>query len=156
MHTARSLTISPSMHCAGGYLVREAWSWGGAWSGGVVPDPGGSGPRGVPGPGGVGSQHALRQTPPSWTEFLTHSTEKNFPCGGNYLSFKAHSGNSVSSFLWSGHRLTSWFGKNRNIVNFMNFKIILICHSEQFLWYTKSYFQNNFITILVLKKNAFQ
>ena len=55
MHTARLLSISPSMHCTGwclgpgGCLVL-----GGAWSGGAVP---GS-------LGGVVSQHALRQTPP--------------------------------------------------------------------------------------------
>ena len=64
MHTARFLTISPSMHCAGR----------GAWSLGV------SGPT-----GGVClvSQHAPRQTPceqnscrpPLGTEFLTHTTE---------------------------------------------------------------------------------
>ena len=66
MHTARSLTLFPSMHCAGG----GAWSWGvpggvcsgGVWSRGVpghwggVPGPrgalpGGSAPGGVPGPG---------------------------------------------------------------------------------------------------------
>ena len=63
MHTARSLTVSPSMLCPGGVPV---WSWGvpgpggGAWSqGGCLP-----GPRMVPGPGRVVSQHALRQTPP--------------------------------------------------------------------------------------------
>ena len=33
----------------------------------------------------------------------------------------------------------------------MNFKIILICHSERFLRHTKSYFRNNFKTILMLK-----
>ena len=73
MHTTRSLTVSPSMHCSGGVC-----SWrvgvpgpggcldprgmpgphGGAWSPGVP------GPRGVPGLGGGLSQHALRQNPP--------------------------------------------------------------------------------------------
>ena len=72
MRTARLLPVSPSMHCAG-------WG-GGAWSQGrsalgvgclvhwgLVPGPGGmpaSDPRGVPGPRGVVSQHAMGQTPP--------------------------------------------------------------------------------------------
>ena len=47
MHTARSLTVSPSMHCAGGVCL--VWGVpgpeGGAWSGGAWS-------RGVPGPGG--------------------------------------------------------------------------------------------------------
>ena len=47
MRTACTLTVSPSMLC----------SRGGVWSRGVV------------------SQHALRQTPPPWTEFLTHASE---------------------------------------------------------------------------------
>ena len=101
MHTARLLTVSPSMHYAGGRLVpggyalegvsalRGAWSQGGLlWRGcllGGVP-----GSRGVPGPRGsalgggwrgawsrgwvgVVSQHALRQTP--HREFLTQATE---------------------------------------------------------------------------------
>ena len=50
MHTARLLTVSPSMHCAG------------------------PGPGGCLVLGGVVYQHALRQTP-LWTEFLTHATE---------------------------------------------------------------------------------
>ena len=55
MHTACLLTVSSSMHCAGGVGVS------------------------VPGGGqclllGVVSQHALRQTP-LWTEFLKHATE---------------------------------------------------------------------------------
>ena len=33
MHTTRSLTVSPSMHCSQGGVC----SWGGAWSGGSVP-----------------------------------------------------------------------------------------------------------------------
>ena len=48
--------------------------WGSAWSQGGVCSRGVSGLGGVPGPGGVVSQHALRQTP-LWTEFLTHATE---------------------------------------------------------------------------------
>ena len=69
MHTARSLTVSPSMLCPWGVpgprggaclVLGGAWSGGGAWSqGGCLP-----GPRMVPGPGRVVSQHALRQTPP--------------------------------------------------------------------------------------------
>ena len=61
MHTARSLTVSPSMHCAEGVCL----VWGGLLPEGV-PGPGGllpggpgpvaSAPRGVPGPGGVCSQ----------------------------------------------------------------------------------------------------
>ena len=65
MRTTRALTVSPSMLCAGGPAL------GGACSGGyMVP--------GVPGLGGmpalvagVVSQHALRQTPPLWTEWQT-------------------------------------------------------------------------------------
>ena len=74
MHTARLLTVSPSMHCSRrGYLLGGSATgvWlvpGGAWSGGVclvggVPSPGG-------GLGGVVSQHALRQTPPSVNRIL--------------------------------------------------------------------------------------
>ena len=48
MRTARALTVSPSMLCAGG---------GGTWSRGVYLVPGGGlcvpGPGSVPGPGGV-------------------------------------------------------------------------------------------------------
>ena len=68
MRTTRLLPVSPSMHC-----VRGAASgpWGGGWSRGVWF-------RGVsasgPGEGGV-SQHARGQTPPLWTEFLTHASE---------------------------------------------------------------------------------
>ena len=51
MHTARLLTVSPSMHCVGGVPAL-----GGCLLLGVV------------------SQHALRQPPPR-TEFLTHTTE---------------------------------------------------------------------------------
>ena len=54
MHTARLLTVYPSMHCTGR---------------GVCACPGGGcAPR-------RGSQHALRQTPLLWTEFLTHASE---------------------------------------------------------------------------------
>ena len=52
MRTAHLLTIS---------------QWGSGPEGGVWS-------QGVPGPGGMVSQHALRQTP-LWTEFLTHSSE---------------------------------------------------------------------------------
>ena len=79
IHTARSLTVSPSMHCAGG-----------VWSQRGVPGPG----RGVPGPGQVVSRHALRQTPLPWTEFLTHAAENiTLPqtsfAGGNNNDFYA-------------------------------------------------------------------
>ena len=40
---------------------------GGVWPGGCLPR--------VYLPGGGVSQHALRQTPPLWTEFLTHACE---------------------------------------------------------------------------------
>ena len=71
MHTARLLTVSCSMYCAGGCLVP-----GGLFPGGRVSRPGGAGSGCVPGlgvlvpergclvPGGcLVSQHALRQTP---------------------------------------------------------------------------------------------
>ena len=92
----------------GGLLLGGAWSRGsggclvqGEWG---VPGPGGVGgawSRGwrclVPGegrcliPGGVVSQHALRQTP-LWTEFLTHTSENiTLPqisyAGGNNCSW---------------------------------------------------------------------
>ena len=89
IHTARLLTVSPSMHCTGGCLLR-----GHVWSGvggvgcllqGVVC----SGVcawfrrRGVPGPWGGGgvvvSQHTLRQIhAPPWTEWQTGA--KILPC----------------------------------------------------------------------------
>ena len=90
MHTARLLTVSPSMHCAGGRgLHNQGWS---ALQGGGLPCRGG----GLPCQGGcllargVVSQYALRQTPPLWTEFLTHATENiTLPqtsfAGGNYM-----------------------------------------------------------------------
>ena len=91
MHTARLLTVSPSMHCSGGCLL---WGVsapggsalaGGAWSRGVVPGPGGVCCRGcllqgVPGPGGVVSQHALRQTPPHCEQNSLHTLLKILPC----------------------------------------------------------------------------
>ena len=82
MRTARALTVSPSMLCAGGCMVPGgcAWSGGCAWYGGCMVR-GMHGPEGcmvqgdgqgwgcarsrggVPGPGVV-SQHALRHIPP--------------------------------------------------------------------------------------------
>ena len=56
LHSSSLLTVSPSMHCAGGC----AWSQG-------VPAPGGGGSTwswGVYAIRGVVSQHALRQIPP--------------------------------------------------------------------------------------------
>ena len=50
------------------------------------------GPGGCLVPGGVVSQHALRQTPP-WTEFLTHASENitlpqtSFAGGNNSVYF---------------------------------------------------------------------
>ena len=78
MHTARLLTVSPSMHCAGGSPCQ-----GGLLVGGCLLARGGVsllGRSALPKGGcllarGVVSQHALRQTPPPWTEFLTHATE---------------------------------------------------------------------------------
>ena len=77
MHTARLLTVSPSMHCAGGVCSVGGlllggclffWWWVSA-SGGCL----------LLGGGGVVSQHALRQTPPceqnSW-----HTLLKILPC----------------------------------------------------------------------------
>ena len=71
MRTARALTVSPVCSAPGG----GAWSREGAWS------------WGVPGPRG-GSQHALRQTPPLWTESQTPVKTllcPNFVAGGNDL-----------------------------------------------------------------------
>ena len=69
MHTARLLTVSPSMHC-GGCLVLGLSAAGGCLLPVGVPAPGGLLPRGcLLRGGGVVSQHALR------TEFLTHPTE---------------------------------------------------------------------------------
>ena len=54
MHTARLLTVSPSMHCAGGGCLL----------------------RGMPGLGGGGIPACTEaDTPSPWTEFLTHATE---------------------------------------------------------------------------------
>ena len=90
IHTAGSLTVSPSMLCSMGV---PAWSQGlPTWSGGCLPGPGGGvpawsqggpGPRrlhawsqGVPGLGGVVSHHALRQTPlPTPVNRITNDCE---------------------------------------------------------------------------------
>ena len=67
MHTARSLTVSPSMPCSGGRV---------------------SGPGAGRGGGLVVSQHALRQTPPLRTESQTPVKIlacPNFVVGGNYV-----------------------------------------------------------------------
>ena len=65
MRTARALTVSPIMFCAGGVCLVC----------GIVPGPGaGCLVQGVPGPGGgVVSKHALRQTPP--LNRITHACE---------------------------------------------------------------------------------
>ena len=111
MHTARSLTVSPSMLCSGGRLVRggglvqggaclvrgvPAWSQGGAWSGGAclvggcLPGPGGClpGPGGcLPGPGGGGwypSMHWGKLPPVDRildTCFWKYYLAPNFVCG---------------------------------------------------------------------------
>ena len=62
MRSARMLTVSPSMLCAGG----AAPGWGRCQL-----------PWEVPAPRG-GSQHTLRQTPPLWTESQT--PVKTLPC----------------------------------------------------------------------------
>ena len=71
MHTARLLTVSPSMHCAGGCLVP-----GGAWSGGVSAR---TGPR------GHGIPAFTEADTPLWTEWRTdrckNITFANFVCG---------------------------------------------------------------------------
>ena len=88
MHTARLLTVSPSMHWAGGGVSLPGGSAlpeGGLLAGGSALQGGVLLVRGVPAcrgggvclPGGMVSQHALKQRPPPppWTEFLTHATE---------------------------------------------------------------------------------
>ena len=68
---------SGEVHGPGGVCSGVPCLWGGV----LVPGewclvPGGVCSGGVPGPrGGVVSKHALRQTPPPWTEFLAHATE---------------------------------------------------------------------------------
>ena len=73
MHTACSLTISPSMLCS-----RRLGGGVPAWSGGCLPGPGGC----LPSPGGVSSWSGVGGWYPSmhwgrppWTEFLTHASE---------------------------------------------------------------------------------
>ena len=85
MRTARVLTVSPSILCMGGVcsggcllLGRGVCPQGGvsvAWG---VCCQGVSAAGGVSAPRGVVSQHALRQTPPPWTESQTHV--KTLPC----------------------------------------------------------------------------
>ena len=69
MRTARSLTVSPSIHC-GGCLPGPR---GGACLvlRGCLLGPGGC----LPGTGGFASVHAGIPPPPQWTEFLTHAPE---------------------------------------------------------------------------------
>ena len=74
MHTAHLLTVSPSMHCAGGVC-----SWGGVCFWGMSASGGCLLPRvGVCFwgmcllPGGI---PACPEADPPWTEFLTHATE---------------------------------------------------------------------------------
>ena len=79
MRTARALTVSPSMLFGGGVCSR---------GGGVCPQ-GGVCSGGVCSRGGVVSQHAVRQTPPLWTE--SQMPVKTLPCpnfvaGGNNRS----------------------------------------------------------------------
>ena len=81
MYTARLLTVSPGMHCAGEGVPAPR---------GGVPAPGVGGAPWSWGEGGMVSTHALRQTPPPWTKFLTHATENiTLPqtslAGGNRL-----------------------------------------------------------------------
>ena len=73
MHTARSLTVSPSMHCAGGSAPRVVPGLGG-------PAPGGCLVRGMSGWGGAWSGGGIAacieaDPPPLWTEFMTHASE---------------------------------------------------------------------------------
>ena len=70
MHTARLLTVSPSMHCARGCVA------------GVYQVPG----------GGIPACTEAEPPPPPWTEFLTHATENiTLPqtsfAGGNKSSY---------------------------------------------------------------------
>ena len=79
MHTARLLTVSPSMHCAGG---------DGGWC--LLPGVGVSAPGGGV-LGGRGGIPACTEADPPRTEFLTHATENiTLPqtsfTGGNYKS----------------------------------------------------------------------
>ena len=83
MHTARLLTVSPSVHCAGGGRVSApeggAWSRGGLLPGGVSASIWGGG---IP---------ACTEADPPWTEFLTHTTEnitllQTSFVGGKYIT----------------------------------------------------------------------
>ena len=71
MHTARLLTVSPSMHCAWGVPALR-----GACSRGGVSAPGGGGLL----PGRVVSQHALKQTLPPSEQNSWHTLLKILPC----------------------------------------------------------------------------
>ena len=103
MRTARALTVSPSMLCAGWGLVRWVWGvaglggclvrgvwlvWGGAWSGGCLV-------------WGVVSQHALSQTLPPTSKvglFCKHFAK-------NYMKTRL----TVSpSMLCAGWGLVRW------------------------------------------------
>ena len=78
MRTARALTVSPSMLCAGGWgcLLQGGVYLGGSASRGVCSGGGGCllPGEGVSAPGGVVSQHALKQTPPPVNR-ITHACE---------------------------------------------------------------------------------
>ena len=84
MRTARTLTVSPSMlqggwsAAGGGLLLGGCLLLGGVCSQGV------SAAGRVSAPGGLVSQHAVRQTPPLWTEWKTgakYILAPNFVCG---------------------------------------------------------------------------
>ena len=75
MHTTRLLTVSPSMHCAGGVCLARGvcLAWGVCLAGGSTLPEGVCLARGSALPeGGI---PACTEADPLWTEFLTHATE---------------------------------------------------------------------------------
>ena len=95
MCTARTLTVSPSMLCSGG----DAWS------------------QGVHGPGGVISQHALRQTP-----LLTESQTpvKILPCPNFVARGKNNNGYGLIKTLRVNRRLQVVIPFQNNILTNSN------------------------------------
>ena len=120
MHTARLFTISPSMHCTGGSAPGGGGCLvlGGVRSGGWMV-PGGQLRGGGAWSGGV-SQHALRQTPYLWTEFLTQATELM-----KILPFPKLRLRAVNIYLYIFHLVYISNETNGNVSKILTFKTFL-------------------------------